>query len=206
MRTAAEESVPRTTCSPPHNREVEEHETNKAPRRQKAHRGRGQASSRSQGRRGVSSAHGAPQGSACRHWPRRLWQARQATVLTPPRRGYHHAKACKTRKREFMLTKARSEELRTAEADAWRSATEPSSSARPSGSAREEGTQRELVDEQLQPQPDFGNSEMAVSTETPDAETIRRTRIVAKTRGQTLQCRPRGCPRGCEPGASTRVR
>ena len=73
------------------------------------------------------------------------------------RRGYHHTKACKARKREFLLTKARSEELRAAEADAWRkpaSATEPSSSARPSGSAREEGAQREPVDEQPQPQPD----------------------------------------------------
>ena len=57
------------------------------------------------------------------------------------RRGYHHSKACKARKREFLLTKARAEELRAAEADAWRkpaSATEPSRSARPSGSAREE--------------------------------------------------------------------
>ena len=54
------------------------------------------------------------------------------------RRGYHHTKACKARKREFLLTKARSEELRAADADAWRkpaSATEPSNSARPSGSA-----------------------------------------------------------------------
>ena len=96
------------------------------------------------------------------------------------RRGYHHTKACKARKREFLLTKALSEELRAAESDAWRkpaSATEPSSSARPSGSAREEGAQREPVDEQPQPQPDVGDSEMAV---TPDAETIRRTRIVAK--------------------------
>ena len=55
------------------------------------------------------------------------------------RRGYHHTKASKARKREFLLTKARSEELRAAEADAWRkpaSATESSSSARPSASAR----------------------------------------------------------------------
>ena len=36
------------------------------------------------------------------------------------RRGYHHTKACKARKREFLLTKTRSEELRAAEADAWR--------------------------------------------------------------------------------------
>ena len=99
------------------------------------------------------------------------------------RRGYHHTKACKARKREFLLTKERSEELRAAEADAWRKpagSTEPPSSARPSGSAREEGAQREPVDEKPQPQPDLGDSEMAVSTETPDAETIRRTRIVAK--------------------------
>ena len=99
------------------------------------------------------------------------------------RRGCHHTKACKARKREFLLTKGRSEELRAAEADAWRkpaSATEPSSSATPSGSAREEGAQREPVDEQPQPQPDLGDSEIAVSTETPDAETIRRTRIVTK--------------------------
>ena len=36
------------------------------------------------------------------------------------------------------------------------------------------------MDEQPQPQPDLGDSEMAVSTETPDAETIARTRSVAK--------------------------
>ena len=40
--------------------------------------------------------------------------------------------------------------------------------------------QREPVDEQPQPQPDVGDSEMAASTETPDAEATRRTRIVAK--------------------------
>ena len=54
------------------------------------------------------------------------------------RRGYHQTKACKARKREFLLTKARSEELRAADLDAWRksaSATETSSSARPSGFA-----------------------------------------------------------------------
>ena len=99
------------------------------------------------------------------------------------RRGYHYTKACKARKRELLLTKARSEELRAAEADAWRktaSAPEPSSSARLSGSALEEGTQRELVDEQPQPQPDVEDSDMAASAETPDAEAIRRTRIVAK--------------------------
>ena len=82
-----------------------------------------------------------------------------------------------------MLAEARSEELRAAEADAWRkpaSATEPPSSARPSGSAREEGAQREPVDEQPQPQPDVGNSDMAAGTETPDAETTQRTRIVTK--------------------------
>ena len=81
------------------------------------------------------------------------------------------------------MTKARSEELRAAEADAPRkpaSAAEPSSSARPSGSAREEGAQREPVDEQPQPQPDMEDSEMAAETETPDAETTPRTRIVAK--------------------------
>ena len=60
------------------------------------------------------------------------------------------------------------------------SATELSSSARPSGSAREEGTQREPVDEQPQPQPDVGDSDMAAGTETPDAETTRRTCIVTK--------------------------
>ena len=37
------------------------------------------------------------------------------------------------------------------------------------------------MDEQPQSQPDLGESEMAVSTETPDAETIRRTRIVTKS-------------------------
>ena len=36
------------------------------------------------------------------------------------RRGYHRAKACKDRKREFLLTKAPLEELRAAEGDAWR--------------------------------------------------------------------------------------
>ena len=41
----------------------------------------------------------------------------------------------------------------------------------------QEGAQRDPVDEQPQPQPDVGDSEMAV---TPDAEAIRRTRIVAK--------------------------
>ena len=105
-----------------------------------------------------------------------LWKSKQLMVRSGPltpgckgciwaRRGYHHTKACKARKREFLLTKARSEELRAAEADAWRkpsSATEPSSSARPSGSAREEGTQRELVDEQPQLQPDVRDSEIAV--------------------------------------------
>ena len=81
------------------------------------------------------------------------------------------------------MAKARAEELRAAEADAWKkpaSSTEPPSSAKPSGSAREGGAQREPVDEQPQPQPDLGDSEMAMSTETPDAETIRRRRIVAK--------------------------
>ena len=89
------------------------------------------------------------------------------------RRGYHHTKACKARKREFLLTKARSEELRAAEADAWRkpaSSTEPPSSAKPSGSAREEGAQPEPVHEQPQLQSDLGYSDMAAGTETPDAE------------------------------------
>ena len=36
------------------------------------------------------------------------------------------------------------------------------------------------VDEQPQPQPYVGDSDMAAETETSDAETIRRTRIVAK--------------------------
>ena len=119
------------------------------------------------------------------------------------RRGYHHTKACKARKREFLLTKARSEELRAAEAHAWRkpaSATEPSNSARPSGSAREEGAQRELVDEQPQPQPDLGDSEMA-----------RKRQTLKRFGGRVLWKRsdpavPTGCPRGCESGASTRVR
>ena len=98
-------------------------------------------------------------------------------------RGYHHTKACKARKREFLMTNARSEQLRAAEADAWRkpaSATEPPRSARPSGSAGEDGAQREPVDEQPQPQPDVGDSDMAAGTETPDAETTQRTRIVTK--------------------------
>ena len=99
------------------------------------------------------------------------------------RRGYHHTKASKARKREFLLTKARSEELRAAEADAWRkpaSAIELPRSARCSGYAREEGTQREPVDEQPQPQPEVGDSDMAAGTQTPDAETTRWTRIVTK--------------------------
>ena len=99
------------------------------------------------------------------------------------RRGYHHTKACDAWKRAFLVAKVRAEELRAAEADAWKkpaSSTEPPSSAKPSGSAREGGAQREPVDEQPQPQPDLGDSEMAMSTETPDAETIWRTRIVAK--------------------------
>ena len=48
-------------------------------------RGSGQTSSRSLGRRGATAACGAPQGKACRCSPRRLWQARQAKVLTPAR-------------------------------------------------------------------------------------------------------------------------
>ena len=36
------------------------------------------------------------------------------------------------------------------------------------------------MDEQLQPQPDVGDSDMAAGTETPDAETTQRTRIVTK--------------------------
>ena len=72
------------------------------------------------------------------------------------RRGYHHTKACRARKREFLLTKARSEELRAAEATG--KCNSASSSARPSGSAREEGAQREPVDEQPQFQPDVEDS------------------------------------------------
>ena len=67
------------------------------------------------------------------------------------RRGSHHTKASAARKREFLFTKARAEELRAAEAEAWKkpsSSTEPPSSARPSSSAREEGVQPEPVDEQ----------------------------------------------------------
>ena len=87
---------------------------------------------------------------------------------------------------------ARSEELRAAEADAWKkpaNSTEPPNSARPSGSAREEVTQREPVDEQPQPQPDLADSGMAVSTETPDAEATWWTRIL--TEKSDLQCRPK---------------
>ena len=36
------------------------------------------------------------------------------------------------------------------------------------------------MDEQPQPQPDVGDSDMAAGTETPDAETTRRTRLVTK--------------------------
>ena len=60
------------------------------------------------------------------------------------RRGCQHTKACVARKREFLLTKTCAEELRAAEAEAWKkpassnepaSATESPSSARASGSA-----------------------------------------------------------------------
>ena len=81
------------------------------------------------------------------------------------------------------MTKARSEELCVAEADAWRkpaSSTEPPSSAKPSGSAREEGAQPEPVDEEPQPKPDVADSDMAAGTETPDAAATRRTRILTK--------------------------
>ena len=50
------------------------------------------------------------------------------------------------------------------------SSTEPRNSAKPSGSAREVGVQPEPFDEQPQPQPDVGDSDMAAGTETPDAE------------------------------------
>ena len=123
------------------------------------------------------------------------------------RRAYHHTKACQARKREFLLTKARAEELRAAEVDAWKkpaSSTRPPKSARPSGSAREEGAQREPVDEQPQPQPDVGDSDMAAGTETPDAETTRRTRIVTKRSDPVV--RMRRCPRSCASGANIRVR
>ena len=91
--------------------------------------------------------------------------------------------ACKARKGEFLLTKARAEELRAAKAEAWKkpaSSTEPPSSARHSGSVREEGVQPEPVDEQSQPQPDVVNFDFAAGTETPDAEATRRTHISTK--------------------------
>ena len=104
------------------------------------------------------------------------------------RRGYHHTKACDARKRAFLVAKARAEELRAAEADAWKkpaSSTEPPSSAKPSGSAREEGAQREPVDEQPQLQPDLGDSEMAMST---IRQTLKRFGgRVLWPRGQTLE-------------------
>ena len=119
-----------------------------------------------------------------------LWKSRQLMVRSGPSRqaarsafglveGTIIRRRARPEKREFLLTKARSEELRAAEADAWRkpaSATEPSSSAKSSGSAREEGAQPEPVDEQPLSQPDVGDSEMAAGTETPDAEATRRTR------------------------------
>ena len=98
-------------------------------------------------------------------------------------RRYHHTKACKAKKREFLLTKAPSEELRAAEADAWRkpaSSTEPPKSAKPSGSAGEEGAQPEPVDEQPQPQPEMADSDMAAGMHTADAAATRRTRILTK--------------------------
>ena len=96
---------------------------------------------------------------------------------------------CVARKREFLLTKARAEELRAAEAEAWKktasstepaSATESLSSARPSGSARGKGVQPELVDEEHQ-------SDVAeAGTEAADAEATRRTRIMTKNLEQAL--------------------
>ena len=124
------------------------------------------------------------------HVQNHLWK----WTLTPgckgciwARRGYHHTKACVARKRGFLLTKTRAEELRAAEAEAWKkpassteleSAAESPSSARASGSAREEGVQPEPVDEQ--PQPNVGDVDMAAGTEAPDAEATRRTRIMTK--------------------------
>ena len=45
---------------------------------------RGQASSRSRGRRGATAACGAPQETSYRRSPRRLWPVRQAKLWTPP--------------------------------------------------------------------------------------------------------------------------
>ena len=72
------------------------------------------------------------------------------------------------------------------------------------GSAREERAQREPGDEQTQPQPDVEDSEMAICTETPDAEVIRRTHILAKRPDPAVPTD--GCSRGCESGLNTRVR
>ena len=99
------------------------------------------------------------------------------------RRGYHHAKTCKVRKREFLLTKARSEELRAAEADAWKNLQVQQNfrvQRDPLSLHERERVQPELVDEQPQPQPDVEDSDMAAGTETPDAEATRRTRILTK--------------------------
>ena len=57
-------------------------------------------------------------------------------------------------KREFLMTKARADELRAAEAEALK---RPSGSARPSSSVREEGVQPEPVDEQ--PRPDVADTD-----------------------------------------------
>ena len=81
-------------------------------------------------------------------------------------------------KREFLMTKARAEELRAAEAEAWK---RPSSSARPSSSVKEEGVQPEPVDEQ--PQPDVADTDMTLDPEKPDTDATRRMRISTKRPG-----------------------
>ena len=75
---------------------------------------------------------------------------------------------------------------------------------RPSGSAREEGVQPEPVDEQLQPQSDVEDFDMAAGTETPDAEATRRTRILTKRSDPAVPNEE--VAKKSESGASTRVR
>ena len=123
------------------------------------------------------------------------------------RRGYHHTKACKARKREFLLTKTRSEELRAAEADAWRkpaSSTKPPSSAKLSALHERKEHNLNLWTSSLNPNPTWGTPMWQQARRRQTQQ--RRGGRVSRPRGQTLQCRVRRCPRRCESGVSTRVR
>ena len=97
------------------------------------------------------------------------------------RRGYHHTKACKARKREFLLTEARSEELRASRLERNLRVQQNLQVQRDLLALHERKEYKpEPVDEQPQPLPDVEDSGVAASTETPDAEATRRTRILTK--------------------------